>query len=95
MSTNWPAARKRLTERNRAEELGQQLASIVESSDDAIVSKDRDGIIATWNQAAERLFGYKAEEVIGEAVTILIPPDRQDEEPGILDRIRRGEHVSL
>ena len=82
-----------ITERNRAEELRQQLASIVESSDDAIVTKDLNGIIATWNQAAERLFGYKAEEVVGKAVTILIPPGRHDEEPGILDRIRRGERV--
>ena len=71
----------------------QRIASIVESSDDAIVSKDLNGIITTWNKGAERIFGYTAEEVIGKPVTILIPPDRQDEELQILERIRRGERV--
>ena len=71
----------------------QRIASIVESSDDAIVSKDLNGIITTWNKGAERIFGYTAEEVIGKPVTILIPPDRQDEEPAILERIRRGERI--
>jgi PAS domain S-box-containing protein len=75
------------------EELNRTLAAVVESSDDAIVSKDLNGIIATFNRAAELLFGYKAEEVIGKPVTILIPTDRQDEEPEILARIRRGERV--
>jgi PAS domain S-box-containing protein len=82
-----------LTERKRTEQAAEHLASIVESSDDAIVSKDLDGIIRTWNRGAERLFGYKAAEVIGRPITILIPPDRLDEEPGILARIRRGEPV--
>ena len=82
-----------ITEHKRAEAVGQQLAAIVESSDDAIVSKDLNGIIATWNAGAERLFGYMAEEVIGKSISILIPPDRPDEEPGILSRIRRGERV--
>ena len=82
-----------LTERKCAEQAAEHLASIVESSDDAIVSKDLDGIIRTWNRGAERLFGYKAAEVIGRPITILIPPDRLDEEPGILARIRRGEPV--
>ena len=82
-----------LTERKCAEQAAEHLASIVESSDDAIVSKDLDGIIRTWNRGAERLFGYKAAEVIGRPITILIPPDRLDEEPGILARIRRGERV--
>jgi PAS domain S-box-containing protein len=82
-----------LTERKCAEQAAEHLASIVESSDDAIVSKDLDGIIRTWNRGAERLFGYKAGEVIGRPITILIPPDRLDEEPGILARIRRGERV--
>jgi PAS domain S-box-containing protein len=82
-----------LTERKRAEQAAEQVASIVESSDDAIVSKDLDGVIRTWNRGAERLFGYKAAEVIGRPITILIPPDRLDEEPGILARIRRGEPV--
>jgi PAS domain S-box-containing protein len=82
-----------LTDRQQALEYGQRLASIVESSDDAIVSKDLDGIITSWNRGAERLFGYTAEEVIGKPITILIPPDRQDEERDILRCIRRGEHV--
>src|SRR5712671_3172363 len=75
------------------EELNRTLAAVVESSDDAILSKDLNGIIATFNRAAEQLFGYKAEEVVGKPITILIPPDRQHEEPEILARIRRGERV--
>jgi PAS domain S-box-containing protein len=71
----------------------QQTASIVESSDDAIVSKDLDGVIRSWNSGAERIFGYTAQEVIGKSVTILIPQDLQNEEPEILERIRRGERV--
>src|ERR1700735_772994 len=71
--------------------LAQRLAAIVESSDDAIISKDLNGIIQTWNRGAERVFGYKAEEAVGKPVTILIPRDRMAEEPGILARIRRGE----
>jgi PAS domain S-box-containing protein len=71
----------------------QRIASIVESSDDAIVSKDLNGVIINWNQGAERIFGYTAEEVVGKPITILIPPDRLDEEPSILERIRRGERV--
>jgi PAS domain-containing protein len=61
----------------------QRIASIVESSEDAIVSKDLNGVIVTWNKGAERIFGYTAEEVIGKPVTILIPPDRHQEEPAI------------
>jgi PAS domain S-box-containing protein len=80
-------------ERKRAEHAALQLASIVESSDDAIVSKNLDGIITTWNRGAERLFGYKAAEVVGKSVTILMPPDRVNEEPGILARIRAGERI--
>src|SRR5579863_10353242 len=82
-----------ISEQQRAGLLARRLASIVESSDDAIVSKDLNGVIATWNQGAERLFGYLAEEVIGKPITILIPADRQNEEDRILDRIRRGERV--
>jgi PAS domain S-box-containing protein len=77
----------------RAERNASMLASIVESSDDAIVSKNLDGIIMSWNQGAERLFGYTAAEVIGKSINILIPPDLVDEEPGILARLRRGERV--
>jgi PAS domain S-box-containing protein len=69
------------------------LASIVEFSDDAIVSKNLDGIITSWNKGAERVFGYTAEEAIGRPITIVIPEDRLDEEREILTRIRRGEHI--
>ena len=69
------------------------LAAIVESSDDAIISKNLDGIITSWNQAAERIFGYTAEEAIGQPITIIIPEDRQSEEREILTRIRRGERI--
>ena len=82
-----------ISERRRNERSAQHLAAIVESSDDAIASKDLDGVITTWNEGAERLFGYSAEEVIDKPVTILIPRERQDEEPGILARIRRGERI--
>ncbi|HEY8033065.1 MAG TPA: PAS domain S-box protein [Methylocella sp.] len=82
-----------VTERKRFEEFEKRLASIVESSDDAIVSKDLDGIIKTWNPGAERLFGYAAEEVIGKPITLLIPIDRHGEESDILSRIRRGERI--
>jgi PAS domain S-box-containing protein len=71
----------------------QRIIAIVESSDDAIISKDLNGVITSWNRGAERLFGYTAEEVIGKPVTILMPPDRRDEEPPILERIRRGERI--
>ena len=79
--------------RRSAERDSQQLVAIVESSDDAIISKDLNGVIQTWNAAAEHLFGYTAEEAVGQPVTMLIPADRQDEEPGILARLRRGERV--
>ncbi len=76
-----------------AEELRSRLAAIVTSSDDAIISKTLDGVIVTWNEGATRIFGYAPEEVIGKPVTILIPSDRQDEEPRILARLRAGERV--
>jgi PAS domain S-box-containing protein len=89
-----------ITERKRIEaELRENeqrlrwLASIVESSDDAIVSKNLDGVITSWNRGAERVFGYTAEEAVGQPITIVIPQDRQDEERTILTRIRRGERV--
>jgi PAS domain S-box-containing protein len=85
-----------LTTRDRPElehEIAYRLAAIVESSDDAIVSKDLNGIVVTWNKGAERIFGYAAEEIIGKPILILIPADRQNEEPLILDRIRRGERI--
>jgi PAS domain S-box-containing protein len=82
-----------LTDRSRAEQARQLLASIVESSDDAIVSKDLNGVIASWNPGAERLFGYTADEVIGKSVTSLFPPDLRNEERAILERIRLGEQI--
>jgi two-component system CheB/CheR fusion protein len=84
---------KDITARKRAEEAQARLAAIVASSDDAIISKDLNGVITSWNNGAERLFGYSAQEAIGQPITLLIPPDRFDEESGILERIRRGEGV--
>jgi PAS domain S-box-containing protein len=69
------------------------LASIIDSSDDAIVSKNLDGVITSWNSGAERVFGYSASEAIGQPITLVIPQDRQSEEREILTRIRRGERV--
>ena len=69
------------------------LAAIVESSHDAIVSKDLNGIITTWNRGAQLVFGYSAEEMVGESVLKLIPEERHGEETAILERIRRGERV--
>ena len=82
-----------LTETKLAEQRMRSLASIVESSEDAIVSKNLDGIITSWNRGAERIFGYTADEAIGRSITILIPEDRQKEEVEILNRIRRGERI--
>jgi PAS domain S-box-containing protein len=83
-----------ITERKRGEEAALRLAAIIESSDDAIVSKDLDGTIRSWNGGAQRIFGYLAEEVIGKPIAILIPPDRHNEETAILERLRRGERIS-
>lgn len=80
-------------DRKADEVAAHRLAAIVEDTDDAILSKTLDGIITTWNSGAERLFGYTAEEIVGQPVTTLIPADRIDEEPSILDRIRRGQRV--
>lgn len=82
-----------ITERKRAELAAQRLAAIVDSSEDAIVSKDLNGIIESWNHGAERLFGYEAGEAIGKSILIIIPPDRQDEERQILESIRRGQRI--
>lgn len=70
-----------------------QLAAIIESSDDAIISKTLDGIITTWNPGAERMFGYTEAEAVGKPMLMLFPPDRVDEEQEILTRIRRGERM--
>ena len=69
------------------------LSALIESADDAIISKTLQGIITSWNKGAERIFGYTAEEVIGKSITIIIPPDHIDEEPAILARLRAGERI--
>jgi PAS domain S-box-containing protein len=71
----------------------QRLAAIVESADDAIISKDLNGIVTSWNRAAEQMFGYRAEEMIGRSITAIIPPDLQADEPRILETIVRGERI--
>jgi PAS domain S-box-containing protein len=82
-----------VTERSNASEIRGRLAAIVESSDDAIVSKTLDGTIRTWNKGAERTFGYAADEIVGRPITDLMPPERRDEELEIIARIKRGERV--
>ncbi len=82
-----------ITARKQAEEAKSQLAAIVEFSDDAILSKDLDGIIRTWNAGAERLLGYRAEELVGQPITRLLPAEQSEEEDEILRRLRRGEYV--
>jgi PAS domain S-box-containing protein len=82
-----------ISDRRDTERAAQRLSAIVESADDAILAKDLDGVITSWNSGAERLFGYTADETIGRPVTLLIPADRLDEEPEILRRIRAGERV--
>jgi len=82
-----------ITDRKRAEQAKQHLAAIVEFSDDAIISIDLHGIIQSWNSAAERIYGYTVREATGKSVDILIPPDRSNEEPEILNRIRGGRHI--
>jgi PAS domain S-box-containing protein len=82
-----------VSDRLRSERDTAHLAAIVKSSDDAIVSKDLSGIVMTWNQAAERLFGYSAGEMVGQPVMKLIPPDRRDEERRILEKVSHGEIV--
>jgi PAS domain S-box-containing protein len=82
-----------ISARKRSEEIRSLLAEVVASSDDAIISKTLDGIITSWNRGAQRMFGYAADEVIGQPITLLIPPDHLDEEPAILQRLRRGERI--
>ena len=82
-----------VTERKQAERTTSLLAAIVDFSDDAILSKKLDGTITSWNQSAERLFGYKAEEAIGQHITLIVPWERRSEEEDILRRLARGERV--
>ncbi len=78
---------------SQSTELEGRFKAIIASSDDAIVSKDLNGIVKSWNQSAERMFGYTAEEMVGKSITVLFPPDRLDEEPKILEQLRRGQRV--
>jgi PAS domain S-box-containing protein len=87
-----PEERKPGGERNLGEAL--HYAAIIESSEDAILSKDLEGVILSWNRGAERLFGYTAEEAVGRSITLIIPADRLAEEPEILYKVRRGERIS-
>ncbi len=79
--------------RKQAEEATEYLASIVQSSDDAIVGKNLDGIILSWNRGAEKLYGYSAVEMIGQPVSVLFPPELKDEEAFILNKIRNNQHI--
>src|SRR5258708_5307520 len=89
-----PRRARRASARRRGDEAAlAHLASIVESSDDAIVSKTLDGIITTWNAGAERLYGYAATDALGRPIAIIIPPDRPNELLRILARLKRGEHI--
>jgi diguanylate cyclase (GGDEF)-like protein/PAS domain S-box-containing protein len=82
-----------ITERKRAEEKVNQLAAIVQSSEDAIIAEDMDGIITSWNRGAEKLYGFTESEVIGKSISLLIPSGNRDEVPAILDRIKSGENI--
>jgi PAS domain S-box-containing protein len=83
-----------ITDRKAAAETRLRLAAIIDSSDDAIIGKTLDGVITSWNRAAERMYGYAAEEAVGRSIGMLVPDDRPDELPAILARLRRGEPIS-
>ena len=82
-----------VTARRRADETSRLLASVVQSSDDAIFSKDLNGVITSWNSGAERIFGFPAKDMIGQPISMIFPPDRSDELAGIMQRIRHGERI--
>jgi PAS domain S-box-containing protein len=88
------ASHRRLTETHARSILAHRLAAIVESSNDAIIGKDLTGVVTSWNKCAERTFGYAAEDMIGQSIRRIIPPDRQHEEDHLLDTLRRGESVT-
>ena len=83
-----------IADRRRAETVSDRLASIVDSSEDAIISEDLNGIVTTWNRAAERVLGYSADEMIGRPVSVLAAPERPDETSANLERIERGNRSS-
>jgi PAS domain S-box-containing protein len=83
-----------ITERKRAEQVSSRLAAIVASSDDAIISKTLDGIITSWNKGAQQIYGYSTEEIVGKPISVLAPPDRYNEIPGILEKVRHGSPVN-
>jgi len=87
------AAKQRISELEQAELAQFYLSALVGSADDAIISKTLNGIVTSWNQGAEKIFGYRADEMIGQPVTKLIPSDHPNEEPRILERLRRGERI--
>jgi PAS domain S-box-containing protein len=87
------AIRADITERKMAQEVRERLAAIVECSNDAIIGKDLNGTITAWNRGAEKIFGYSAEEAVGKPTTLLLPPERAEEESDMLERIRGGESV--
>jgi diguanylate cyclase (GGDEF)-like protein/PAS domain S-box-containing protein len=82
-----------VTQRTRAEQAVAQMATIIEATDDGVISKSIDGEILSWNPAAERIYGYSSQEAIGRSISFLVPPGRDDEIPQILARLARGEHV--
>lgn len=91
--THWVALERDVSKRKLAEEKAARLAAIVQSSDDAIIGKNLDGIVTTWNSGAEKIFGYTAQEMVGQPILRLIPKERQHEEQEILAKIRRGESI--
>src|SRR5438309_10484929 len=93
LTTQLNAAKRRIKELERAELAQLYLSSIVESADDAIISKTLESIVTSWNRGAERIFGYTAEEMIGQSITKLIPPGHDNEEPEIIARLRLGERI--
>jgi two-component system CheB/CheR fusion protein len=91
--SHFVAVKEDISDRKQAEEVRATLAAIVEYSGDAIISKSLDGMILSWNRSAERLFGYSEEEAVGQPISLIVPPDRFDEEAGFLERLRSGEPV--